>query len=74
MKFVILKTSAWINGVLRHPHEGAIPLEHDEADRLVNAESAEDVTSDCPSKAKSDATATVTADPAVADSTKGAAK
>ncbi|MCP3732016.1 hypothetical protein M9978_16445 [Sphingomonas sp. MG17] len=42
-KFVKLLTSAYVNGVLRHPHEGALHLEDDEAKRLIDNAAAEDV-------------------------------
>ena len=48
MKYVNLITPAYVNGVLRHPHEGSVRLEDGEADRLVKAEVAEDVTADFP--------------------------
>ncbi|GEM_PF-1784015 len=45
MKFIKLLSSAYVAGRLRHPHEGAIPVEDDEAKRLVDDEAvAEDVT------------------------------
>jgi hypothetical protein len=50
MKFIKLTTSAYVNGVLRHPHEGALHLENDEADRLVKDKVAEDVTEDFSAK------------------------
>lgn len=47
MKIISLLGAAYVNGVLRHPHEGAIPVEDSEATRLVEAEAlATDVTSD----------------------------
>jgi hypothetical protein len=46
MKFVKLLTSARVNGLLRHPHEGVLHLEDDEADRLIEGEAGEDVTDD----------------------------
>ena len=45
-KFVKLLTSAYVNGLLRHPHEGVLHLEDAEADRLVESEAAEEVTDD----------------------------
>ena len=48
MKYVNLTTSAHINGVLRHPHEGALKLTNDDADRLIKSEVAVDVSSDFP--------------------------
>lgn len=45
MKFITLLSSAYVAGRLRHPHEGAIPVEDVEARRLVDDEKvAEDVT------------------------------
>jgi hypothetical protein len=47
MKFIKLLSSAYVAGRLRHPHEGAIPVEDKEATRLVDDEKvAEDVTDD----------------------------
>lgn len=45
-KFVKLTTSAYVNGVLRHPHEGGLHLEDDEAKRLIDNGAAVDVTAD----------------------------
>jgi hypothetical protein len=44
MKFVKLLTAAYVAGVLRHPHEGAIPVADAEAKRLVDSQVAEDAT------------------------------
>lgn len=46
MKFVKLRTSAYVNGVLRHPHEGVLHITSEEADRLFENEAADDVTDD----------------------------
>lgn len=46
MKFVKLLTSAHVNGVLRHPDEGALHITDEEAQRLFDNKSAEDVTAD----------------------------
>lgn len=46
MKFVKLLTSAHVNGVLRHPDEGALHVTNEEAQRLLDNEVAEDVTDD----------------------------
>ena len=47
MKFIKLLSSAYVAGRLRHPHEGAIPVDDTEETRLVNDEKvAEDVTDD----------------------------
>lgn len=46
MKFVQLRTSAHVNGVLRHPHEGVLHITDDEAQRLFDNESADDVSAD----------------------------
>ena len=50
MKYVKLLTSVRAGGVLRHPYEGVLHLEDDEAGRLIEAQSAEDVTSDFPAE------------------------
>ncbi len=44
MKFIALLTAAYVGGVLRHPHEGAISVTDDEAKRLIDDKAAEDVT------------------------------
>jgi hypothetical protein len=44
-KIIALLGAAYIGGVLRHPHEGAIPVSDADAKRLVEEEKlAEDVT------------------------------
>lgn len=49
MKYVNLAKPGYVAGVLRHPHEGAIPVEDaDEFTRLTDEEGAEDVTADFP--------------------------
>lgn len=45
-KFVKLLAAAYVNGVLRNPHEGVLHLEDAEADRLIEVEAAVDVTKD----------------------------
>jgi hypothetical protein len=45
-KMIKLWTSAQVNGLLRHPHEGVLHLEDDEANRLIEDAAGEDVTSD----------------------------
>jgi hypothetical protein len=45
-KFVQLLTPAYVNGRMRHPHEGVLHLENDEADRLIETEAGKDVTAD----------------------------
>jgi hypothetical protein len=45
-KFIKLWTSAIVNGRLRHPSEGVLHLEDDEADRLIENAAGEDVTGD----------------------------
>lgn len=50
MKFVKLLTSAYVAGVLRHPHEGVLHVEDAEAARLFENEAAEDVTDDFSTK------------------------
>jgi hypothetical protein len=44
VKFITLLTAAYVGGALRHPHEGAIPVEDGEAERLVKDKVATDVT------------------------------
>ena len=45
MKFITLLSAAYVGGVLRHPHEGSIPVSDADAKRLVEDEKlAEDVT------------------------------
>lgn len=46
MKFIALLTAAYVNGRLRHPHEGVLHLEDDEAQRLVDNEAGKDVSDD----------------------------
>lgn len=46
MKFITLLTAAYVGGALRHPHEGAVPVEDGEAERLVKDKVATDVTDD----------------------------
>jgi hypothetical protein len=46
MKFVKLRTSAHVNGVLRHPDEGALHVTNEEAERLFENEAADDVSDD----------------------------
>lgn len=53
-KFVKLLTSAYVNGQLRHPHEGALHLEDDEAKRLIDNQAAVDVTGDFSADQKKD--------------------
>ncbi len=44
-KIITLLSAAYVGGVLRHPHEGSIPVSDADAKRLVNDEKlAEDVT------------------------------
>ena len=50
MKFVKLLTSAYVAGVLRHPHEGVLHVEDAEAERLFENDAAEDVTDDFSAK------------------------
>jgi hypothetical protein len=45
-KFIQLVTSAYVNGRMRHPHEGVLHLEDAEAQRLLDNESGTDVTAD----------------------------
>ncbi|WP_188064746.1 hypothetical protein [Sphingobium sp. KCTC 72723] len=46
MKFIKLITSAHVNGVLRHPHEGVLHVTNDEADRVIENDGAIDVSDD----------------------------
>lgn len=46
MKFIKLTTSAHVNGVLRHPHEGVLHVTNDEAQRVIENDGAEDVSAD----------------------------
>jgi hypothetical protein len=50
MKFVKLITSAHVAGVLRHPHEGVLHVEDDQAKSLLDDKVAEDVTGDFTAK------------------------
>jgi hypothetical protein len=50
MKFVNLLGPAYVNGQLRHPHEGALHLSNEEAKRLIDDNLAEDVTDDFPAR------------------------
>lgn len=45
-KFIKLLTSAYVNGRMRHADEGVLHLEDDEAQRLLDNESGQDVTAD----------------------------
>ncbi|KQM65794.1 hypothetical protein ASE75_06065 [Sphingomonas sp. Leaf17] len=57
MKYIALLGAAYVGGVLRHPHEGAIPVDDSEAKRLVDVEKlAEDVTDGFTKAQLSDAT------------------
>lgn len=44
MKFITLLSASYVGGVLRHPHEGSIPVSDADAKRLVDEKLAEDVT------------------------------
>lgn len=51
MKSIKLLTAAHVSGRLRHPHEGVLHVENEEeAQRLIDDEAAEDVSSDFPAK------------------------
>lgn len=63
MKFVKLITSAYVGGVLRHPHEGVLHIEDDEAKRLTDDKVAEDVSDDFTAKQDRDAPAEQTTGP-----------
>jgi hypothetical protein len=54
-KFIQLLRSAYVNGVMRHPQEGVLHLEDDEAKRLLDHEAAQDVTSDFSAEQKKSA-------------------
>ncbi len=54
MKFIKLSESAYVNGVLRHPHEGVLHVSNEEGKRLLDAEMAEDVTDDFPAEDKAE--------------------
>ena len=45
-KFIKLLTSAYVNGAMRHPHEGVLHLTDEEAQRLLDDKAGEDVTGD----------------------------
>ena len=44
MKMIALLSAAYAGGVLRHPHEGTVPVSDEEATRLVADGVGEDVT------------------------------
>ena len=48
MKFVNLLAAAYVNGVVRQPHEGTIKLTNEDAKRLIDGGLATDVTDDFP--------------------------
>ncbi|WP_298689583.1 hypothetical protein [uncultured Sphingomonas sp.] len=48
MKHISLRQHAYVNGVLRSPSEGIVKLEDEEAQRLFDAELADDVSADFP--------------------------
>lgn len=54
-KFVMLLASCYVSGVLRHPHEGALHLEDGEAQRLIDNQTAVDVTEDFSADQKKEA-------------------
>jgi hypothetical protein len=45
-KIITLLSAAYVGGVLRHPHEGSIPVSDADAKRLVDEKLAEDVVTD----------------------------
>jgi hypothetical protein len=53
-KFIQLTTSAYVNGRMRHPNEGVLHLEDDEANRLLDNNSGTDVTPDFSSDDRKD--------------------
>ena len=66
MKFVNLRGPAYVNGSLRHPHEGTLHLTNEEAERLIKNELADDVTADFPADDNAEApveSVTVATDP-----------
>jgi hypothetical protein len=46
MKFIKLLNSAYIGGRLRHPHEGVLHLEDEDAQRVLDNKDGEDVSAD----------------------------
>ena len=46
MKFIKLITSAHVNGVLRHPHEGVLHVSDEEGQRVIDNDGAIDVSDD----------------------------
>ncbi len=50
MKFLSLLTSAYVGGSLRHPHEGVLHVDDNEADKLVADGVATDVSDDFTAK------------------------
>ncbi len=48
MKYVKLRSHAYVNGVLRSPDEGPFKLNNDDAKRLFDGELADDVSDDFP--------------------------
>lgn len=46
MKWIKLAGSAYVNGALRHPHEGVLHLEDEEARRLLDSQLGADVSAD----------------------------
>lgn len=53
-KFISLLTAARVGGVLRHPHEGVLHVEDNEADRLIADNAAIDVSGDFTKKQDGD--------------------
>jgi len=46
MKFVKLLTAAYVGGALRHPHEGVLHVNDEDAERLFENDAAIDVSDD----------------------------
>lgn len=64
MKFIKLITSAHVNGVLRHPHEGVLHVSDEEGQRVIDNDGALDVSEDFTEQQDAHAPAdTITTDP-----------
>lgn len=50
MKFIKLLTAAHVGGILRHPHEGVLHIDDEEAQRLLDDKAGEDVSDDFTAK------------------------
>ncbi|MCK0531457.1 hypothetical protein [Sphingobium agri] len=75
MKFVKLRTSAHVNGVLRHPDEGVLHVTNEDAERLFENETADDVSDDFDSEQEKAAPKdSITSEKAAAKPSAGAKK